>query len=358
MTSRQRRNPKHLDDLDTPAVVIDLDRMEANIDRLQAYLDRHKIENRPHIKTHKVPDIARRQVRAGAVGICAQKVSEAIVMVNAGLDDVLIPYNIVGEAKVTRLMRLAGRAQVRVTADSAATVKGYARGAAKAGISLTVLVEFDTGAHRCGVQSPREAAALARLITELASLRFGGLMTHPHNEESDDFVRATRAQLEPDGIPIPCVSYGGTPGMWDAHKRKEVTEYRAGTYVYGDRSIVRSGAMTLDQVALSVLTTVVSRPTADRAILDGGSKTFSSDLLGLEGHGLILEYPDSHFYAMSEEHGHVDLSRCTERPEIGERVTVIPNHACPVSNLFDRVTGVRGEEVEVVWPVAARGTVR
>jgi D-serine deaminase-like pyridoxal phosphate-dependent protein len=354
----QQRTLKHLDDLETPAVVIDLERMEANIDRLQAYLDKHKIENRPHIKTHKVPQIARRQMQAGAVGICAQKVSEAVVMVNAGLKDVLIPYNILGEAKLARLMRLANRARIRVTADSATTVRGYAGAAVNAGLALTVLVEFDTGAHRCGVQSPIEAAELARLIEGLTSLRFGGLMTFPHNEQSDDFVRETRVQLKSDGIPIPCVSYGGTPGMWEAHKRKEVTEYRAGTYVYGDRSIVRSGAMTLDQVALSVITTVVSRPTDDRAILDGGSKTFSSDLLGFDGHGLILEYPDAHFYAMSEEHGHVDLSRCARRPEIGERVTVIPNHTCPVSNLFDRVTGVRGNAVEVVWPVAARGTVR
>jgi D-serine deaminase-like pyridoxal phosphate-dependent protein len=358
MTWTQPERRKHRDDLGTPAVVIDLDRMEANIDRLQGYMDKHRIANRPHIKTHKVPQIARRQMQAGAVGICCQKLSEAIVMVNAGLTDVLIPYNILGEAKLARLMRLTARARIQVTADSAATVRGYARAAVATGQTLTVLVEFDTGAHRCGVQSPAEAAELARLIAGLGPLRFGGLMTFPHNEHSDGFVRATRKRLKPEGIPIPCVSYGGTPGMWDAHKRKEVTEYRAGTYVYGDRSIVRSGAMTLEQVALSVLTTVVSRPTADRAILDGGSKTFSSDLLGLEGHGLILEYPDAHFYAMSEEHGHVDLARCAQRPEIGERVTVIPNHACPVSNLFNRVNGVRGDEVEVVWPVAARGTVQ
>ena len=358
MSPLRPRRTRQLDDLDTPAVLIDLDRMEATIDRLQDYMDKHKIANWPHIKTHKVPQIAWRQIQAGAVGICCQKVSEAIVMVNAGMDDVLIPYNILGEDKTARLMRLAARARIRVTADSATTVRGYARATAAAGMGLTVLVEFDTGAHRCGVQSPAEAAELARLIAGQASLQFGGLMTHPHNDQSDDFVRATRKRLKTDGITIPCVSYGGTPGMWDARRRKQVTEYRAGTYVYGDRAIVRSGAMTLDQLALSVLTTVVSRPTADRAILDGGSKTFSSDLLGFEGHGLILEYPDAEFYAMSEEHGHVDVSRCAERPEIGERVTVIPNHACPVSNLFDEVYGVRGNEVEVVWPVAARGTVQ
>jgi D-serine deaminase-like pyridoxal phosphate-dependent protein len=221
-----------------------------------------------------------------------------------------------------------------------------------------VLVEFDTGSHRCGVQSPAEAAELARAIDAFASLSFGGLMTFPHNAYSDDFVRQTRALLRPDGLSIARVSYGGTPAMWSAHERTEVTEYRAGTYVYGDRATLRSGAMTLDQCALTVITTVVSRPTADRGILDGGSKTFSSDLMGLEGHGLILEYPQAHFYAMSEEHGHVDLSACPRKPEIGERVRVLPNHVCPVSNLFDEVVGVRGGRIEVVWPVAARGKVR
>ncbi len=347
----------HTDDLMTPVVVIDLDRMAANIARLQDYLDAHGIANRPHIKTHKVPAIARKQLAAGAVGITCQKVSEAEAMANAGLDDIFLPYNIVGVAKLDRLMALARRIRLSVTADSAYTVQGYAEAAGRAGIELPVLVEFDTGAHRCGVQSPQEAAELAREVAEAPALSFGGLMTFPHNAESDEFVRATRALLGPDGLEITCVSYGGTPAAWSAHERTEVTEYRAGTYVYGDRATLRSGAMTLDQVALSVACTVVSRPTADRGILDGGSKTFSSDLSGLEGHGLILEYPEARFYSMSEEHGHVDFSACEHKPEIGERVTVIPNHCCPVSNLFDEVVAVRGGHIEAVWPVAARGTV-
>lgn len=347
----------HMDELETPVVVVDLDRMEANIDRLQRYLNEHGIANRPHIKTHKVPEIAHRQIAAGAVGITCQKVSEAEVMAGAGLMDIFLPYNIVGETKLARLMALAQQVQLSVTADSAFTIQGYARAALDAGLALPVLIEFDTGSHRCGVQAPSEAAALARLIAEAPALTFGGLMTFPHNAASDDFVRETRRLLKPQGITIDCVSYGGTPLMWTAHERTEVTEYRAGTYVYGDRSIVTSGAMTVEQVALGVVTTVVSRPTASRGILDGGSKTFSSDLLGLKGHGLILEYPEADFYAMSEEHGHVDFGPCPRKPEIGERVTVIPNHVCPVSNLFDQVVAARDGKVEVVWPVAARGTV-
>lgn len=343
-------------ELETPIAVVDLKRLAANIQRLQRYLDGHGIANRPHIKTHKVPEIARMQMDAGAVGITCQKISEAEVFADAaGFDDIFVPYNIVGEAKLARLMRLAQRARISVTADSAFTVKGYASAAEAAGTTLRVLVEFDTGAHRCGVQSPHEAAGLAKLITDSSVLQFGGLMTFPHNARSDEFVLATKALLKGIGIDVPCVSYGGTPTMWEAHTRSELTEYRAGTYVYGDRSILKSEAMTLDQIAFKVITTVVSRPTEVRGVLDGGSKTFSSDLLGLEGHGLILEYPEAQFYAMSEEHGHVDFGACLHKPGIGERVTVIPNHVCPVSNLFEAVVGVQDGEVEVVWPVAARG---
>ena len=344
-------------DLDTPAVVVDLDRVEANIARLQRYLDEHGIANRPHVKTHKVPEFAKKQLAAGAVGIACQKVSEAEVMADAGLEDIFLPYNIMGATKLPRLMRLAARVRFSVTADSAFTVRGYAGAATEAGIELPVLVEFDSGLHRCGVQTPREAAELAQLIADSAGLRFGGLMTFPHDAESDVFVSATKALLKLSGLSVDCVSYGGTPAMWSAHERTEVTEYRAGTYIYGDRSIIKAGSMTLDQIALSVVTTVVSRPTADRGILDGGSKTFSSDLLGLDGHGLILEYPEARFYDMSEEHGHVDFGPCARKPEIGERVTVIPNHTCPVSNLFDEVIGVRNGQVEQVFAVAARGTV-
>ena len=354
----------NINQLETPVAIVDLDQLEANITKLQRYLDEHRIAHRPHIKTHKIPEIAHMQMRAGAVGITCQKVGEAEVMADAGMRDIFIPYNIIGEAKLGRLMHLARRVTLSVTADSAFTVRGYSAAAQREGADwnnpteLPVLVEFDTGMGRCGVQSPREAAELAHLITQSPGLRFGGLMTHPNNAHSDRFVRQARALLKTDGIAVERVSYGGTPTMWQAHTHSEVTEYRAGTYVYGDRATIESGAMSLDDCAFQVITTVVSRPTADRGILDGGSKTFSSDLSGLKGHGLILEYPNAHFYSMSEEHGHVDFSKCPRKPEIGERVTVIPNHCCVVSNLFNQIVAVRQHQVEATWPVAARGTLQ
>ena len=347
----------HIDDLETPVPVVDMDRMAANITRLQTYLDEHKIANRPHIKTHKIPAIAKLQMEAGAVGITCQKVSEAEVMADAGLDDIFIPYNIIGPSKLKRLMSLATRIKVSVTADSAFTVRGLSAAAEQADLSLTVLIECDTGAHRCGVQSPQEAAELARLIHEVPNLHFGGLMTYPTNEHLDGFVRQTRSLLKDDGLQIERVSGGGTPCMWEAHTHPELTEHRAGIYVYGDRLTLRSGAVTLDTCALKILTTVVSRPTPERGILDAGSKSLSSDLHGLDGYGYICEYPEAEIYALSEEHGHVDFSACERKPEIGERVSIIPNHCCTVTGLFDEVLGAREDQVEETWQVVARGTV-
>ena len=347
-----------VDELETPVPVVDIDRLEANITRLQAYLNKYSIANRPHIKTHKIPAIAKMQMEAGAVGITCQKVSEAEVMAEAGFNDIFIPYNIVGEKKLARLMALAKRVTVSVTADSAFVIRGLSSAAEHAGLTLTVLIECDTGAHRCGVQSPQAAAELAQLIQQLPNVDFGGLMTYPTSEETDIFIRETRALLAKVGLRLDRVSGGGTPTMWRVHEHPDITEHRAGIYVYGDRLTLRSGAVTLDTCALKVHATVVSRPTPDRGILDAGSKSLSSDLHGLDGHGYICEYPDAKIYALSEEHGHVDFSACTNKPEIGERVTVIPNHCCTVTSLFDEVVGARGDQVEVVWKVAARGTVR
>jgi D-serine deaminase-like pyridoxal phosphate-dependent protein len=344
--------------LETPVAVVDLDKVEANVARLQAYLDEHGIANRPHIKTHKIPELAHMQLTAGAMGITCQKIGEAEVMAQAGVRDILITYNIMGEAKLERLMRLARRANVSVTADSEFTVRGLSAAAHRTGIELPVLVEIDTGGRRCGVQSPAAAAELAQIIVRSFGLRFGGLMTFPCSENTDPFVGETKALLKKLGIAVKCVSGGGSPGMWQAHTYSEVTEYRAGTYIYGDRKLVDSGAISVDDCALTVITTVVSRPTADRGILDGGSKAFSSDLLGLEGHGLILEYPEARIYGQSEEHGHVDFFACERKPELGERLTVIPNHCCVVSNLFNQMVGLRHNRVEVIWPVAARGLVQ
>ena len=347
-----------IDQLETPVAIVELDKLEDNIQRLQNYLDAHSIANWPHIKTHKIPAIAQKQIAAGAAGITCQKIGEAEIMAHAGQQNIFLPYNIIGTAKLNRLMALAGQIKISVTADSAFVVEGLAQAARQHNLTLPVLVEFDTGLARCGVQTPQQAADLARQIERQSHLVFDGLMTYPVNEYTDSFVQQTRAILEKDGIAVRRVSVGGTPQMWQAHEHPVVTEYRAGMYIYGDRYTLQSGAMQLDQVAFSVITTVVSRPTPERGIMDGGSKTFSSDLMKLDGYGLILEYPDARIYQLSEEHGTVDFSDCSVKPKIGDRITVIPNHCCSVTNLFNEIIALRDGSVETVWPVAARGTVK
>jgi D-serine deaminase-like pyridoxal phosphate-dependent protein len=347
-----------IDRLETPAAVVDLHKLDENIQRLQSYLDLNGIANWPHIKTHKIPAIAQKQIAAGAAGITCQKLGEAEIMAQAGLQNIFLPYNLIGPAKLTRLMQLAQKIQISVTADSAFVIDGLAQAALQDNVNLPVLVEFDTGLGRCGVQTPLQAAELARRIEQQSHLVFDGLMTYPVNKQTDSFVQQTRTILEKDRIPVRRVSVGGTPQMWQAHDHPAVTEYRAGMYIYGDRYTLGSGAMKLDDIAFSVITTVVSRPTVDRGIIDGGSKTFSSDLVGLEGYGLILEYPKARIYQLSEEHGHVDFSNCPEKPTIGDRLTVIPNHCCSVTNLFNEIVAVRDGIVETIWTVAARGAVQ
>ncbi len=344
--------------LDTPVVTIDLDIVEANIARLQQYLEKHGIQNRPHIKTHKIPAIAKMQVAAGAVGIACQKVGEAEVMAAAGLSDILLPFNILGEAKLERLMALARQVRLAVTADSEAVARGLGEAARRAGLTLTVLVECDTGLQRVGVQSPEAAVELARTIARSPGLAFGGLMTYPNSEAAGQFFSRALALCRASGLPVPVLSGGGTPVMWQAHTVPNLTEHRAGTYIYNDRYIVRSGAATWEQCAMRIWATVVSRPTPGRAILDAGSKSLSSDLLGFEDYGHIVEYPEARLYALSEEHGHLDVSGCARKPEVGEVVRIIPNHTCVVSNLHDSVTVLREGKVGGEWAVAARGKTR
>ena len=345
-------------DLETPAVLIDLDRVEANLKRAQAFADQHGFRLRPHMKTHKLPRFAQRQVDLGAVGITCQKLGEAEVMADAGLADILVPYNILGRSKLDRLRKLADRVRLSVTADSAFTVQGYAETFAGARPPLRVLVECDTGGGRAGVQTPEAAVELAKTIAAADGLHFAGLMTYPAKgggAASQDWLRRATALLDAAGQTPEIVSTGGTPDLWRAHEVTAATEYRPGTYIYLDRFQVAEGVGQLEDCALTVLATVVSRPTEDRAVLDAGSKALTSDTLGMQGFGLIVEYPDAVLSGLSEEHGLVDLGRCTDKPDVGDLVRIVPNHSCPVTNLYDTVALIRGEQVVEILPVAARG---
>lgn len=347
-----------LDDFETPMLTVDLDIVERNIKVTQEYMDKHGIKNRPHIKTHKIPQIAKMQVAAGAVGITCQKLGEAEVMAQAGIQDIFLPYNIIGLPKLRRLMQLCSQAKLSVTADNEVVVRGLSEAAKSEGILLPVLVEMDTGGRRCGVQTPEEAQALARLIDSSPSLIFGGLMTFPSTPQSAVMFDQTMALLREDGLDATVRSGGGSACRFRAHEWFPViNEHRPGTYVYNDGNLVREGVATWDDCAARVICTVVSRPTEDRAILDGGSKTFTNDNIQ-NGCGYILEYPEAIFYGQSEEHGHVDVGACPAKPKVGERVTVIPNHACGCTNLHDFVVVHRSGEFVSVWEVVARGKIR
>ncbi|RYB03980.1 alanine racemase [Lichenibacterium ramalinae] len=347
-----------IDDLETPVPVVDADRVERNFRTMQDYCDRHGLKLRPHIKTHKLPHLARRQVELGAVGITCQKLGEAEVMADAGLDDILISYPLIGPAKALRLAALARRVRMSVAVDNALALDTAAAAAAASGAEIGVLVEFESGAGRVGVGTVAEALALAGRIVGTPGLRFEGLMTYPLGPAAAAFIAEARDRFAAAGIAIPTVSGGGTPAAWSAHTVPGVTELRVGTYAYHDRATVAAGAATLDDCALHVVATVVSRPTPDRAVIDAGSKTLSSDLVAPEagrGYGLLLDYPEAVITRLNEEHGTVDLSACARRPDLGERLRVLPNHVCVVSNLHDAVVMVRDGRVAGTVPVAARG---
>ena len=345
-----------IEELETPVAVVDLDRLSVNIDHLQKYLASHDIDNRPHIKTHRIPAIAHMQLEAGAVGITCQTLSEAEVMCSTGIRDIFLPYNLLSVAKLKRLMLLARRANMSVTADSARTVSGYAEAAAAEGTVLPVLIEMDGGYERCGVTTPEGVRELARQIDSAPNLHFGGLMVYPSNPESNAFMGEAKMLLAQEGLAVERVSGGSSFVMWQAHEFTEFTEHRAGMYVYGDRNLVDAGVMALDDCSYFVLATVVSRPTEDRVVLDSGSKSLAADSARqTPGHGLIVEYPQAEIFKLSEEHGHVDVSRCDRKPEIGERVSVLVNHCCVSNNLFPRIVGHRSGEVELEWPVLAKG---
>jgi D-serine deaminase-like pyridoxal phosphate-dependent protein len=348
-------------DLDTPAVTIQLDRLENNITRVQRMIAAAGKANRPHIKTHKIPDIGAMQIAAGAAGLTCQKLGEAEVFIDAGVtDDLLITFNIVGSAKTGRLMDLSERIRrLAVVADNEVVLAGLSDAARSRGRSVPVLIECDGGFGRNGVQTPEAALDLARLAGRLPGLAFEGLMvfpnTAPHTLEF--FTRAVEL-FKGAGIPLPVLSGGGSPALLKLADYPMMTEHRAGTYVYNDVMMVHSGIATWDDCAMHVRTTVVSRPTEDRAIIDAGSKVLTREQYYVKNFGHVVEYPDAVVANLSEEHGMIDLSASAKKPGVGEVISIVPNHCCVVSNMVDEVFGVRDGKVEVVWPVAARGKVR
>jgi D-serine deaminase-like pyridoxal phosphate-dependent protein len=352
---------KKLENLDTPVPVIDVDIVLRNLTRWQKKCDERGVANRPHIKTHKLVGFAKLQIALGAKGITVQKLGEAEVMANAGIKDIFLTFNIVGETKTVRLAALMKKASMRVVADNDVVVAALQKAAALAGEILSVFVECDTGAARNGVQTPAEASRLATSIAQSPGLKFAGLMTYPKpggRLPAAHFIREAKKLITAAGLEVAEVSSGGTPDMWRDEGLDDVTEYRAGTYIYGDRSMVERGICTFEDCALAVLSTIVSAPTKQRALIDAGSKALTSDLLGLQGYGIVQELEHARVYDLSEEHGFLDTQNLTAAPHVGQMVRIVPNHVCPVTNLFASVVLVRGSDVLGAVRVDARGTVQ
>jgi D-serine deaminase-like pyridoxal phosphate-dependent protein len=283
-------------------------------------------------------------------------------MADAGIDDILISYNLLGEEKMARLGALQARAHMTVAADNPTVVTSLTQAAAHSGRPLSVVVECDTGRKRAGVETPAEAIALARAIAASKGLTFAGFMLYPTETgwaEAQKFYDEALAGVRAHGLDATMVSTGGSPNLKNLGKLKGATEHRPGTYIYNDRMQVAAGVATWDDCALNIYSTVVSRAGPDRGILDAGSKTLTSDTgAGLDGHGLILEHPEARIARFAEEHGFLDLTRSNTRPQVGDVVRIVPNHVCVVVNMMDEVVMVRGEEILGTLKVEARGKLR
>jgi len=356
--------------LETPIPLVDLDRLQRNLNRMAEYTSRHGLSLRPHVKTHKSPLIASEQVLRGAKGLTCATPKEVEVMAEA-CQDILLAYPPVGTPRLRRLMDLPTSIRLTVMLDSAEAVEGLAAAAEDADRPVDVLVELDLGMHRVGVQDPGAAMALARLIESRPPLRYLGVSFYPGQirehvskqrpalDALTETLGRTLAELERVGLAPLVVSGGSTPTAWESHTITGVTEIRPGTYVYNDRTTAALGACEWHECALSVLATVVSTAVPEQAVIDAGSKALGREphrgAGGYEGFGALLEHPDVVVKGMSEEHGLLDLSTTHWRPAIGDVVRVVPNHACIVVHLHERMIGVRGDAVMTRWAVAARG---
>lgn len=355
-----------LSDVDTPALVIDADAMERNIARMADFFSGSKASLRPHAKTHKCPIIAHKQLDAGAVGITCAKLGEAEALVAGGVRDVLIANQIVGAHKISRLVRLARHADMAVAVDNFDNAKQISDAAFGAGSTVRVLVEVNVGMDRCGVEAGAPAVELAKRISSLPGLRFFGIQSYEGHlvmldghENREQRVRAamapvieTRKMIESAGVPVTAISGGGT-GTYDITSTIEgFDEIQAGSYVFMDAKYGSvEGPDAVFEPALFLWSTIVSRPTAERAVGDIGLKTATSEL----GLPVLADFRDSRTVSLSEEHVKLLLEGEARSLKVGDKVRFQPGHVCTTVNLHDNFVVSRGGIVEAVWPVAGRG---
>jgi len=358
-----------LRDIETPALLVDLDAFEHNLQRMTFAVRGAKVRLRPHAKSHKCPEIALRQIQAGAVGVCCQKVSEAEAMVDGGVRDVFVSNEIVGQRKLARLAELAKRARVSVCVDNAANVAALEAAAAEAGVTLDVLIELNVGADRCGVEPGAAALKLAQAVTATAHLRFAGIHAYQgaaqHMRTVTDRraaialavrkARATRTLLEESGIAVEIVTGAGT-GTFPFEAASNVyNEIQPGSYIFMDADYNANDWSDLPKFeqSLYVLTTVMSTPAPDRVVVDAGLKASSVD----SGMPQVARWEGVEYVKASDEHGVLKVAAGAQAPRLGDRLRLVPGHCDPTVNLYDWIVCMRGERVEAVWPITARGAV-
>lgn len=361
-----------LDEVDTPALIVDLDAFERNLRRLPERIAGSGVRLRPHAKTHKCAVIALKQIELGAVGVCCQKVSEAEALVYGGVRDVLVTNEIVGAQKLRRLMSLAGTARIATCADDPAQIVALDRAAGEAGITLPVHVEVNMGGNRCGVEPGEPALALARQVIDARHLDFAGLQAYHGSAQhlrgweerqaaiagAVEKAAATRDLLAKNGIPCANITGAGT-GTFEFEAGSGVyTELQCGSYIFMDADYGRNrdrdgGETRAFEPSLFVWATVMSRPTEDRAIVDAGLKALGMD----SGPPTVWDEPAARYDRASDEHGRLAISGATNRLRLGDKVKLVPGHCDPTVNLYDWYIGVRGERVEAIWPIVARGAV-
>ncbi len=363
----------NVSDLDTPALVVDIDQVERNIEEMAQRAREGGVRLRPHTKTHKMPEIAQLQVDAGAAGITCAKVGEAEVMVASGFDDVLIAYPIYGPTKLARLTPLREKARIIVSLDSVEVARGLGQLGVSSGDPVEIYVEIDTGQHRMGRLPGEPSVQLIREIAEIQGVTILGLIMHAGHaygaasvEERDALIDrevsdlvATKEMCAAVGIPIREISVGSTPGARSELRHDAVTEVRPGTYVFNDTTMMSLGVATEEMCAARILATVVARPSDDRFVIDAGTKSLTSDGAGRPGWIRVVGREDLTMSFTSEEHGvgTIDLGQ-GGRLAIGDTLELIPSHVCPVVNLFDMAYAIRGDEVVGELRVEGRGKVR
>ncbi|RPI42056.1 MAG: DSD1 family PLP-dependent enzyme [Betaproteobacteria bacterium] len=359
-----------LAEVDTPALIIDLDAFDRNLRALPQKVAAHGVKLRPHSKTHKSPIIALKQMALGAVGVCCQKVSEAEALVEGGVRDILIANEVVGAAKLRRLAALARHATLGVCIDDAGNLAELEDAAIDFDARIKVLVEIDVGAGRCGVAPGKPALALAQAVAGSKHLSFDGLQAyqgsaqHVRNhderrqaiERAVEMARDTKAMIEAAGIACPRITGAGTGSFAFEAASAVYTELQCGSYIFMDadynRNLDASGKAAPEfEQSLFVWTTVMSRPSAERAIVDAGLKALSVD----SGMPVVTDFPDAEFVRASDEHGKLAVKRQTEGLDVGDKIRLTPGHCDPTVNLYDWYVGVRRQRVECIWPVAARG---